>query len=69
MERTDINPWEWSKVFGFSQAVELTGVDRILVCSGQTAMGPDGSPPTRPIWANKCVPLWRTLDKSLKHLA
>jgi len=45
MERTDVNPWEWSKVFGFSQAVELTGLDRILVCSGQTAMGPDGSPP------------------------
>ena len=39
MERTDINPWEWSKVFGFSQAVELTGVDRILVCSGQTGDG------------------------------
>ncbi len=46
MTRTDINPWEWSKAFGFSQAVELRGVDRILVCSGQTAMDGDGSPPT-----------------------
>lgn len=46
MKRTDINPWEWSKAFGFSQAVDLQGSDRILICSGQTAMGPDGSPPT-----------------------
>jgi len=45
MERQDVNPWEWSKAFGFSQAVGLTGAEQILVCSGQAAMGPDGSPP------------------------
>lgn len=46
MERTDVNPWEWSKAFGFSQAVDLKGVERMVICSGQTAVGPDGSPPT-----------------------
>ena len=46
MERTDINPWEWSKAFGFSQAVQVDGGARLLLCSGQTATGPDGSPPT-----------------------
>ena len=46
MTRTDINPWEWSKNFGFSQAVEVTGAERLLICSGQTAIGDDGSPPT-----------------------
>ena len=46
MERTDVNPWEWSKGFGFSQAVELKGTSQVLVCSGQTATGDDGSPPT-----------------------
>ena len=46
MERTDVNPWEWSKAFGFSQAIELNGVERMVICSGQTAIGPDGSPPT-----------------------
>ena len=46
MVRTDINPWEWSKAFGFSQGVALSGPARVLVCSGQTAAGPDGSPPT-----------------------
>jgi enamine deaminase RidA (YjgF/YER057c/UK114 family) len=45
MSRTDVNPWEWSKAFGFSQAVELTGFERVLVCSGQTGVGDDGSPP------------------------
>lgn len=46
MNRNDVNPWEWSKAFGFSQAVELTGASRILLCSGQTATGDDGAPPT-----------------------
>ena len=45
MSRTDVNPWEWSKAFGFSQAVDVTEVQRVLLCSGQTAMGADGSPP------------------------
>jgi enamine deaminase RidA (YjgF/YER057c/UK114 family) len=46
MTRTDVNPWEWSKNFGFSQAVEVRGAERMLLCSGQTAIGDDGSPPT-----------------------
>lgn len=48
MERTEINPWEWSKQFGYSQAIEVKGVERMLVCSGQTAIDADGSPPTNP---------------------
>ena len=46
MDRTDVNPWEWSKAFGFSQAVEVRGAERILVCSGQTGIEEDGSPPS-----------------------
>jgi len=46
MEHTEVNPWEWSKAFGFSQAVKLTGANELLICSGQTAMGEDGSVPT-----------------------
>ena len=45
MERRDINPWEWSKAFGFSQAVEVSAPSRVLRCSGQTAINDDGSPP------------------------
>ena len=46
MDRTDVNPWEWSKAFRFSQAVEVRGAERILVCSGQTGIEEDGSPPS-----------------------
>jgi enamine deaminase RidA (YjgF/YER057c/UK114 family) len=46
MERTDVNPWEWSKAFGFSQAVDVSGAAHLLLCSGQTATRDDGSPPT-----------------------
>ena len=46
MDRTNVNPWEWSKAFGFSQAVEVRGAERILICSGQTGMEEDGSPPS-----------------------
>jgi enamine deaminase RidA (YjgF/YER057c/UK114 family) len=48
MQRKDVNPWEWSTAFGFSQAVELTGTERLLVCSGQTAIGGDGALPESP---------------------
>ena len=41
-----MNPWEWSKAFGFSQAVDVSGASRVLLCSGQTAIADDGSPPT-----------------------
>src|SRR3954454_14665493 len=46
MERTNVNPWDWSIAFGFSQAVQVAEGGRVLFCSGQTAIGPDGSPPT-----------------------
>jgi len=46
MDRTDVNPWEWSKAFGFSQAVGVGNASQVLVCSGQTAIADDGSPPT-----------------------
>ena len=42
MERRSINPWTWQEPLGYEQAVETTGVERILWCAGQTAIGPDG---------------------------
>ena len=44
MERTDVNPWEWSKGFGFSQAIDLKGVQELLLCSGQTSVDDVGAP-------------------------
>lgn len=44
MNRSDVNPWEWSKGFGFSQAVKLEGAQTIVLCSGQTSVTEDGTP-------------------------
>jgi enamine deaminase RidA (YjgF/YER057c/UK114 family) len=39
-----INPWKWQDAYGFSQAIEVQGPARWLVCSGQTSVDPDGNP-------------------------
>ncbi|WP_222595481.1 RidA family protein [Cellulomonas terrae] len=44
MERTAVNPVEWSLELGFSQGEIVSGHTRTLHCSGQTAVGADGAP-------------------------
>jgi enamine deaminase RidA (YjgF/YER057c/UK114 family) len=44
MERREINPWPWSVEMGFHQAVEVTGTQRTLYCSGQTSVDENGTP-------------------------
>jgi enamine deaminase RidA (YjgF/YER057c/UK114 family) len=44
LERTAINPWNWSTALGFDQAHLIEGHRRQLVCSGQDAVDADGSP-------------------------
>ncbi|MEV6331054.1 RidA family protein [Streptomyces sp. NPDC051909] len=44
MERTAINPVNWSVDLGFNQAELVSGHTRTLYISGQTATGPDGKP-------------------------
>ena len=44
MERTTVNPWSWSLNFGYNQAEMLTGVNRQLVCAGQTSVDAEGNP-------------------------
>lgn len=44
MERREINPWAWSVEMGFHQAVEVTGSQRTLFCSGQTSVDENGAP-------------------------
>lgn len=39
-----INPWTWQDAYGFSQAVEVQGGQRLLVCSGQTSVDAQGNP-------------------------
>jgi enamine deaminase RidA (YjgF/YER057c/UK114 family) len=44
MERRAINPWAWQDQFGFVQANDLSGVKRVLLCSGQTSVDEEGNP-------------------------
>jgi enamine deaminase RidA (YjgF/YER057c/UK114 family) len=43
MEQRKVNPWTWQDQFGFSQAIEVTGAQRVLYCAGQTSTAPDGT--------------------------
>jgi enamine deaminase RidA (YjgF/YER057c/UK114 family) len=44
MERREINPWPWSVAMGYQQAVEVSGDQRTLYCSGQTSVDDTGAP-------------------------
>ena len=44
VERTAVNPWQWSLQFGFNQAEIVEGGQRVLYCAGQTSVDGDGTP-------------------------
>ncbi|MBO8193204.1 RidA family protein [Streptomyces oryzae] len=44
MERTAVNPWNWSVELGYNQGELVSGHTRTLYCAGQTAMNGDGEP-------------------------
>lgn len=44
MERTAVNPWEWSIKLGYNQAEVIDSATRQLICAGQTAVDENGSP-------------------------
>jgi enamine deaminase RidA (YjgF/YER057c/UK114 family) len=44
MNRTAVNPWQWSVSFGFNQAELIEGGSKVLYCSGQTSVDAEGAP-------------------------
>ena len=44
MQRTAVNPWQWSLEFGFNQGDIVEGGQRVLFCAGQTSVDADGTP-------------------------
>jgi enamine deaminase RidA (YjgF/YER057c/UK114 family) len=42
VERRNVNPWTWQDQYGFSQAVDVSGGERVLYCAGQTSSAADG---------------------------
>ncbi len=43
MKKRAINPWTWQDRFGFVQANEVTGAQRMLFCAGQISVDDDGN--------------------------
>ena len=44
MQRTPVNPWDWSLKLGYNQAEIIEGSSRQLICAGQTAVDGEGNP-------------------------
>jgi enamine deaminase RidA (YjgF/YER057c/UK114 family) len=44
MERRIVNPWTWQDQLGYVQGNEISGMERVLVCAGQTSVDADGQP-------------------------
>ena len=44
MDVKPVNPWTWQDQFGFSQAIDVRGAQRVLYCAGQTSVDADGRP-------------------------
>jgi enamine deaminase RidA (YjgF/YER057c/UK114 family) len=43
MEQRAVNPWTWQDQFGFSQGIEVSGAQRMLICAGQTSSDENGA--------------------------
>lgn len=44
MERTAVNPWDWSLGLGYNQAEIITGASRQVIVAGQTSVDANGAP-------------------------
>lgn len=44
MQRTTVNPWDWSIKLGYNQAEVIEGAARQVICAGQTAVDSAGNP-------------------------
>ena len=44
MQRTAVNPWNWSVKLGYNQAEIIDKPARYLICAGQTAVDGEGNP-------------------------
>lgn len=44
MQRTPVNPWNWSLNLGYNQAEVISDTKRQLICAGQTAVDANGAP-------------------------
>ena len=56
MQKREINPTEWLQAFNINHAIEVTGGERVLYLSGQTANAADGTAHPGASAINCCYP-------------
>ena len=44
IQRSAVNPWDWSLKLGYNQAEVIEGATRQVICAGQTAVDGNGAP-------------------------
>lgn len=44
MDTKIVNPWQWQDQFGFVQANDVSGAQRLIFCAGQVAVDGNGNP-------------------------
>ena len=67
MERTAVNPWEWSKAMGYNQGEVVSGQTRTLFCAGQTSVDADGAPQHAGDMAAQVSLALDNLERVLEH--
>ena len=67
MERTAVNPWEWSLTMGYNQGEVVSGHTRTLFCAGQTAVDADGAPQHAGDMAAQVSLALDNLERDLEH--
>ena len=67
MERTAVNPWEWSLAMGYNQGEVVSGQTRTLFCAGQTSVDADGAPQHAGDMAAQVSLALDNLERVLEH--
>ena len=67
MERTAVNPWEWSLTMGYNQGEVVSGHTRTLFCAGQTAVDAEGAPQHAGDMAAQVALALDNLERVLAH--
>jgi enamine deaminase RidA (YjgF/YER057c/UK114 family) len=62
-----INPWQWQDQFGFSQAIDVRGAQRVVYCAGQTSVDENGGPLHAGDMAAQLTKAFDNLETVLRH--
>lgn len=67
MKKKVVNPWQWQDNFGFVQANDISGANRMLVCAGQVSVDENGAPVHAGNMAGQVTQTLDNLETVLQH--